>query len=171
MCGSTLRGMTRVASSLLLCLLSLAVAADQAPRTPPDCSDPAHRQFDFWIGTWNVTRPDGKPAGKNTIRSRFDGCALEEQWESARLTGGSFSAYDRTKGKWHQTWVDSTGTVLQLHGELVDGAMVLSGEQGGARQRITWRRMEGGRVRQTWESSTDGKSWSIVFDGIYAPAR
>jgi hypothetical protein len=37
-----------------------------------------------------------------------------------------------------------------------------------ARQRITWTPLGGGRVRQLWESSTDGgKTWSVAFDGLY----
>ena len=30
------------------------------------CSD-QHAAFDFWVGTWNVTNPDGSIAGKNVI--------------------------------------------------------------------------------------------------------
>jgi hypothetical protein len=35
-------------------------------------------------------------------------------------------------------------------------------------QRITWTRLEDGRVRQLWESTADGgKTWTIAFDGYY----
>ena len=35
--------------------------------------------------------------------------------------------------------------------------------------RTTWTPLEDGRVRQHWESTTDGgKSWSTVFDGYYS---
>ena len=38
------------------------------------------------------------------------------------------------------------------------------------RQRITWSKLDGGRVRQLWESSTDdGRTWSVAFDGTYVP--
>ena len=30
-----------------------------APQAPP-CADAAHRQFDFWVGNWDVTGPKGK---------------------------------------------------------------------------------------------------------------
>jgi hypothetical protein len=162
-----MNALARIAFAVLFASTAAAQQTPQPPPPLPNCNDPVHRQFDFWIGTWKVTRPDGKPAGRNTIRSRFGGCVLEEQWEGARMTGGSFNAYDRQTGKWRQSWVDSTGTVLLLDGGLVDGAMVLTGRQGDAQQRITWRRMDGGRVRQTWEQSTDGKEWTVAFDGIY----
>ena len=35
-------------------------------------------------------------------------------------------------------------------------------------QRITWTPLDGGRVRQHWESTTDGgKTWVTAFDGLY----
>ena len=40
---------------------------------------------------------------------------------------------------------------------------------GNATNRITWSRLEGGRVRQVWEQTADGKTWTVVFDGIYIP--
>jgi hypothetical protein len=37
-----------------------------------------------------------------------------------------------------------------------------------SRQRVTWSPRPDSRVRQLWESSTDGgKTWSVVFDGLY----
>ena len=37
-----------------------------------------------------------------------------------------------------------------------------------ARQRMTFSKLENGKVRQLWETSTDGgKTWSISFDGTY----
>ncbi len=38
-------------------------------------------------------------------------------------------------------------------------------------QRITWSQLDGGRVRQLWESSTDGKEWKVTFDGTYTRKR
>ncbi len=31
------------------------------------CCTENHRAFDFWVGTWQVTNPDGSLAGTNTI--------------------------------------------------------------------------------------------------------
>ncbi len=31
------------------------------------CCTENHRAFDFLVGTWQVTNPDGSPAGTNTI--------------------------------------------------------------------------------------------------------
>ncbi len=89
------------------------------------------------------------------------------------MEGRSLNAYDASNGRWHQTWVDSTGGLLLLDGGLVDGSMVLEGTAPGEagatpeRQRITWSPEPDG-VRQHWESSPDdGVTWTTAFDGRY----
>ncbi|HEX4472210.1 MAG TPA: hypothetical protein VH085_09590 [Nocardioides sp.] len=133
------------------------------------------RDFDFWVGDWDVYGPQGRQVGRNTIALLFDGGALSEHWRGdGGVEGHSLNAYDPSAERWHQTWVDSTGGLLLLDGGLADGSMVLEGAapgQGGAleRQRITWTPEDAG-VRQHWESSTDdGVSWQTAFDGHYHP--
>lgn len=169
----------------LFCLFSLsawsqeqAATEDSAAAPPPvaTCSTESYRQFDFWIGDWEVSE-NGQPAGTNSIASIMGGCALQESWQGSGpggLSGTSFNIYDRANDRWHQTWIDSSGTLLQLDGGLVDGKMVLSGERpkrdgsGMALHRITWTPNEDGTVRQYWEASTDdGASWTVLFDGLY----
>jgi hypothetical protein len=110
---------------------------------------------------------EGRLAGRNTI-TRVDGCALLEHWRGAGgSTGHSLNAYDAKARVWRQFWVDNEGTVLRLEGGLENGAMVLSGTLDDARSRITWTPRADGSVRQHWESSRDGATWTTVFDGIY----
>ena len=142
------------------------------------CSAPEYRQFDFWIGEWDVTLPDGRAAGRNRIESALGGCSLVEQWTGAGASRGtSLNAYDATTKQWNQTWVDNEGQVLRLAGAFRDGRMSMEGVAPGAdgrpaRQRITWTPLPGGRVRQLWESSPDdGATWTVVFDGTYARRR
>jgi hypothetical protein len=167
--------MRRLGPILLLLPLAAPVpaAAQTAPR-PPACTAAEHRQFDFWIGTWDVTRPDGKRAGTNVIEPILDGCALRESWTGAGgMSGTSYNIYDRTRRVWHQTWVDGQGNLLQLEGSFADGRMTMQGEtvdSAGARskQRITWTPGASGEVRQLWETSGDGGStWTVAFDGRY----
>ena len=150
-----------------------ATSAQTQPRANP-CAGVEHHQFDFWIGDWDVTTPDGKPAGKNKIEPIQNGCALRESWTGAKGgTGTSYNAWDRRRGVWHQTWVDGQGNVLQLDGQFRDGRMVLTGENvtpTGAKstERITWEQTAPGEVRQLWETSTDGgATWTVSFDGHY----
>jgi hypothetical protein len=147
---------------------------------PPACTAPAHRHFDFWLGEWDVHDAGGKLAGRNRIVSILGGCALQEHWSGASgVTGTSLSAYDADRDRWHQTWVDSGGGLLELDGGLSNGSMVLAGDAVDAtaasktsRQRIAWTPLPDGRVRQRWEASTDGgRTWTTVFDGLYTQRR
>ncbi len=149
-----------------------AVAA--APKGPP-CSSAAHRQFDFWLGEWEVQTPKGTPAGENKVEKILDGCALRESWTAADDSHGtSLSSYDGPGGRWTQTFVDDLGMVLVLDGEFRDGKMTLSGRRSASRgstmlNRIVWQKLEGDRIRQRWEqSSDDGRNWTLLFEGIYS---
>src|SRR3954452_2411831 len=131
--------------------------------------------FDFWIGDWDVLDPDGKHVGRSRITSMFDNGMVHEHWRGdGGVEGRSVSAYDASRGVWHQTWMDSTGGVLLLDGGMRDGVMVLEGRApSGADlsvadlQRITWTAGAEG-PRQLWEcSSDDGKTWTVAFDGRY----
>jgi len=140
---------------------------------PPACLSPEFRQFDFWIGKWKVTNPQGQQVGTSEISRVSEGCAIREQWTSATGQGGmSINYYDASEGKWHQDWVGGDGTILHLRGGLKEGAMILSGEGRGKKgtiiNRITWTPLPEGKVKQEWASSTNtGASWQISFVGIY----
>jgi len=156
-------------------------ATDATARTaaaPRPCASPQYRQFDFWIGEWDVALPTGKAAGRNRITPLLAGCALREEWTGASgAHGTSLNAYDVPTKRWRQTWVDDSGTVLVLEGRFQGGRMVLEGDlpaESGriAKQRITWTPQSAGGLRQQWESSIDGgKTWKTEFDGTYRKAK
>ncbi len=159
-----------------LCLTLLAlgfVGTGVHAQTPLPPAPPETHQFDFWLGEWNVTTPDGKPAGTNRIESVSGGRALLENWTGAGSGNGkSLNAWNAEKKTWQQFWVGNDGGVLELAGGLVDGSMLLRGDHtvNGKRtlERITWTPMPDGSVRQLWEQSTDdGKTWAVAFDGRY----
>ena len=154
----------------LALVLALASATALAQSPVPPCTAPEHRQFDFWIGEWAVRNPAGRVVGTNTITVLHKGCVLMESWSGAGgVTGSSFNLYDASRKQWHQTWVDSSGSLLELDGTFADGAMVLSSAASDSpRNRITWRVLPDGRVRQLWETSADnGVTWKTSFDGYY----
>jgi hypothetical protein len=165
--------------SMVLLLPLLANAQEPGTDLPAParlCESEEYRQFDFWIGDWNVTSA-GQAAGTNAIQPIHNGCALQENWQGdgeGGISGTSFNIYDQATGQWHQTWVDSSGTLLLLDGGLVDGVMVLSGKRparngkGMTLHRISWTPNPDGSLRQLWEVSTDdGKNWTMLFDGLY----
>ena len=164
----------RFATVLLLAVLAAPPGARGQQAGSPRCAAPEYRQFDFWLGEWEVRNPSGAVVGTNSITADLGGSVLREHWRGGGgSTGRSFNIYDRSTGSWHQTWVDNSGLLLRLDGGLVDGAMVLRGETVGrdgspSLQRITWTPGDDGNVRQLWESSSDaGATWSTVFDGTY----
>lgn len=159
-----------------------ALAAAQAPSPAPAaaagaCAPAEYRQFDFWVGNWDVKDPSGQVVGTNRITREYDGCVVQEHWEARgpqKQIGSSFNTYFPAARRWHQTWVDSTGGFLLLDGGMADGSMVLSGDMparrgtGMVRHRIAFTPNENGTVRQLWEVSRDGgKTWSVSFDGTY----
>jgi len=168
---------------VLALLLPLAAGAQEPDSTSPPpasaCSSAAYRQFDFWIGDWEVTS-GGQAVGTNSVYPIHGGCALQENWQGAGdggISGTSYNIFDQATGRWHQTWVDSSGTLLLLDGGLVDGVMELSGLRpardgsGMAQHRIQWTPNPDGSVRQLWEVSQDeGASWTVLFDGLYTPS-
>ncbi len=168
----------KILLSLLLCISMPVMAQDkeaESPPPPPLCSIGKYHQFDFWIGDWNVTS-NGQQAGTNSIHPIHNGCALMENWQGAGpdgVSGSSLNIYDQANDQWHQTWVDDSGTLLVLNGGMRDGSMVMQGERpaadghGMTTHRITWTPNEDGSVRQLWEASQDGTSWTILFDGLY----
>jgi hypothetical protein len=144
-----------------------------APSPTPACIAAEFRQFDFWLGHWKVTNPKGKQVGTSEISRVSEGCAIREQWKSASGSNGmSVNYYDPADRKWHQDWIGGDGLILHLQGELVGGAMVLSGQSKSPRgivlNRITWTPLPDGKVKQEWTSSPDnGKTWETSFVGIY----
>jgi hypothetical protein len=148
-----------------------APSSESAP-----CSAAPYRQFDFWLGEWEVTDSAGKPAGRNRIVSLFNGCGLQENWESAQgAKGTSLNVYDAVTGRWHQTWVDDHGGLLELDGGIDAGKMVLIGSRPSVKEkgtrvvhRIVWTPLAPGKVQQHWEfSKNEGRTWATVFDGVY----
>jgi tetratricopeptide (TPR) repeat protein len=130
---------------------------------------PEYKQLDFWIGNWTVTM-SGTVVGTNRIEKTLDGCALIENWVATNgIAGKSLNLYDAAAKKWRQRWVDETGRMTDYVGEFRDGAMRFEATMNGQPARMTFTPMEGGRVRQLIEQSTDnGKSWTSTFDGMYA---
>lgn len=163
----------RQAGAAVLLLLAAAPLAAQANPPTFGCTSPAARQFDFWIGEWNVTVRD-KLAGTNQITVEEDGCVLHEHWKGSRGgTGQSFNFYDQQRGEWHQVWIDNQGNSLSLAGRFTDNRLVLEGNAPGAdgraqAQRLTFSRNDDGTVRQLWEAWSDStRAWAVVFDGLY----
>lgn len=161
----------------IFCVL-LAIALPtmaQAPQ-PYNCeSIPEHRQFDFWVGSWEVTDETGETTyGYNTISSQANGCLLLEEYSSVKkFTGKSLNYFNPSNRQWHQHWVDNGSSIIHTSGGIKDGAMVMEGSiyyLGSGKTapfRGTWTPLEDGRVRQFFEQQDDAGEWQTWFDGYY----
>ena len=162
---------------LLFCLGAFTVIAlnhtSQAKPATPACTDQEFHHFDFWVGNWKVTNPQGDEVGISEVSRVSGGCAVREHWHAASGGDGmSLNYYSREDRQWHQDWVGADGTILHLHGNFSHSAMVLSDETRTGKShsinRITWTPLSGGKVKQQWDISTDnGKTWQISFVGLY----
>ena len=73
----------------------LLASSGRAAPPPPPCSSPEHRQFDFWIGDWRVSKPDGSFAGTNRITLEYGNCVLHEHYVTGKgYSGESLNVYD-----------------------------------------------------------------------------
>ncbi len=138
------------------------------------CVAAPYRQFDFWIGDWEVLGADGAPVGDNVVTLEQEGCLLVEHWTAlrGRSTGTSFNYYDVRDQKWHQVYLDNSGNAgafPPIEGTFTDPKMVLlSADVNNTLTRWTWFLLEPGKVKQMAELSTDhGTTWSIVWDSVY----
>lgn len=155
--------------------LALILVASAPSAVHAACTAPGHRQFDFWVGAWDVSIT-GKPqvVAHSLIESLYGGCAVRENWSPLKgAGGGSLSSFDAAKGVWRQAWVDSDGSWAQFEGGWDGAAMVLTGPwpEPGATDRLVrmrYARLADGAVRQIGEQSLDsGKTWEASFDFTY----
>lgn len=157
-----------------------ALAQEEAPQGPPGCEDyEQHRQFDFWVGDWNVYGRDGSFGGQNFISARSRGCLLVEEWFSAGGGNGTSMNYvDPNSGQWRQIWMSPNVYIDYSGGLNANGQMVLEGEityfgEGGgepAAFRGVWTPLENGHVIQhfqQWNGEQD--DWADWFVGTYVP--
>jgi tetratricopeptide (TPR) repeat protein len=143
----------------------------------PCMNQPEYRQFDFWIGDWDVMSPGAAGPVPSRIERILDGCIIQENWMPPGQVGGkSWNFYNAATKEWEQLWIAPTG-VIKMRGEWRDGAMRFESRtpvpgQPDQLAKLTFTPMEGGRVHQFWVRSTDGgKTWTTMFDGIYSPRK
>jgi hypothetical protein len=86
----------------------------------------------------------------------------------------SVNAYDRSRGQWHQTWVDSNGGVHEYWGKRERDRMVFHGTMPAPsspqllmRVRLTFFILGPDGVRQLSERLNADGTWSTNYDLIY----
>lgn len=171
--------------SWLLILVAAAAGAQpavlaQTPTAPPPpaCETPEHKQFDFWVGSWKVYRPDtGQMVARSLIEKLYGGCAIRENWMPVTGfgAGGSLNSYRPNEKRWRQVYTGAGNAWAEYVGGMAGDAMVIRGTRtmpNGAQTavRITYRPAAGGTVHQIGEQSSDGgKSWQPQYHFVYRP--
>jgi tetratricopeptide (TPR) repeat protein len=138
---------------------------------------PEARQFDFWLGEWDVylTSNPSVKTGFNRITQQSGGCVILESWESQGAHQGmSINYYDPIAKSWKQKWAGSGQDITEFYdGKYENAAMRFKWDvpnpNGAFNQgRLTFSNLEPGKVRQHSEQSTDnGKTWQTVYDFTY----
>ena len=145
------------------------------------CSAPPYRQFDFWLGEWDVYGLKGKKAGDSRISLILDSCVVLEEWTSAavnqgfRYAGKSFNTYNRATNQWQQTWTDNAGgSTAYLLGSFEGNKMVFQThpfpftKDTIAVRRLSFYDLGPDKVRQHAKISKDSmRTWKTEYDLEY----
>jgi hypothetical protein len=155
-------------------LLFCGAAAQTSAQKP--CSAPEFRQFDFWVGDWDLTWPgqNGQPEqhGHNQIERELGNCVIHESFSdkaTPAFEGTSVSVFNPKLAKWQQTWVDNQGAYLDFVGEFKDGEMMLRRDAVGQdgkpiKQRMVFKNIKPDSLDWSWERSEDGgATWKVVW--------
>ena len=163
----------------------------------PACEGREYRQFDFWLGAWNVDQrirtADGTylefPA-VDTVEAALDGCAIVEHWHGtvqffwagmtapARLQGLSVRTWDAREAVWRIHWMDSRDPRFgePFTGTFSDGMGVFTLEAAGPDGTTSLRRIAftpGPDGSVDWElavSSNHGRDWMVLWTMHFTPA-
>jgi hypothetical protein len=142
----------------------------------PCYNDPKAREFDFWVGEWDVfVTGTAMYAGNSVIEKISGGCAILENWKSSVSEGKSLNFIDDSSLKWKQVWVGSYPNGKQdfVNGEYKDSAMRFTFSTRDAQGKFVQGKFtffnEGqNQVRQLNETSSDnGKTWIVNYDFTY----
>lgn len=135
--------------------------------------NPEMRQFDFWIGEWDVFNPQGIQSGTSKIDLILADCVILENWtDRFGSQGKSFNKYNTANKSWEQFWVDEQGTTTYYQGKLEGKNMVFHADaspDGKTGERtMTFFNLGPDKVRQLGQITNDGgKTWTTQFDLTY----
>lgn len=150
--------------------------ADSGKSIRNGCATAAHRQFDFWLGDWEIYEsedPDGPPIGTANVSRIVGGCALSERYlQDDGLRAESIISYDAVSRKWQQTWVTNGGSLMIVSGNVNEGVMTLEGESRRGNgtvklQRVFWRKHSDHIREWAVESEDGGVTWTPAFDVLF----
>ena len=152
---------------------SLNIHSQNSKQAP--CSSKEYKQFDFWLGNWEVFDVKNKLIGTNRVVKMPNACAIQENWASTPgpSLGTSYNYYNAQDKSWNQLWIDNTEGSLELKGKKINNKMILksalvTGKKGAFYNQITWTDHLDGTVQQLWElKDKNNNVVKEVFRGTY----
>ncbi len=157
--------------------LSAEFEVNRAPCKLSDVGS-AYRQFDFFLGDWDVVDKAGNPVGTSHVERILGGCVLLENWRAqSGGEGRSLSSWNPGLRRWEQYWVDGQGVPIFFTGHFEEGELRLQADSATRSgtpvvRRVTFSKLPTGKVRQLSEASADtGRTWTKEFDFTYSPKR
>ena len=165
----------------ILVLITFFITFQSFSQKSPCETDSIYKQFDFWIGSWEVYDLRNNKAGDSKISSVLNSCIILEEWESANkqkgitYSGKSFNTFNAATKQWQQTWVDNAGgTNEYLKGKFENNQIIYSStlfnfkKDTIAIRKMTFTNLSPDKVRQHGEISKDnGTTWSTEYDLEY----
>lgn len=150
----------------------------RATRNQKPCAyDAENRQFDFWVGDWDVVdASSGIAAGSSHVEKELGECVIWENWTSASTSyaGKSYNVYNPNLKQWEQFWVDNAGGTIYFRGGLKDGVMdfytdeIAQSDGTKLKRHLQFFSLSPDKVRQYSQGSTDGgKTWRVEYDLTY----
>lgn len=146
----------------------------------PCKGDAKKREFDFWVGEWDVyVTGTNVKAGHSLVQKASGDCMILENWTAlgpVPHNGKSMNYVNTQTNKWEQLWIGSAGGpgyVTRFYdGEYKDSAMQFVFEaptpQGKQAGRFRFFNQGPNQVRQLSETSADGgKTWTTNYDLTY----
>jgi hypothetical protein len=141
------------------------------------CIDTAeNRQFDFWIGEWDVVSTNGGAvAGSSKIELILGSCVIQENWTGGLgHAGKSYNTFNPNLKRWEQFWVDDTAGMTHFYGNLKDGVMdywtdeIPQPDGTKLKRHLQFIPQGADQVRQFSQGSADGgKTWTVEYDLTY----
>jgi len=165
---------------LLSCLLAAngihAEPQQQAPLPLCAADGSPWRDFDFFIGDWDVFDPDGgQRYGRNTLVASEQGCLLMGSWVNVNGgTGSSMNVYDPLKQQWRQIWqsppsfIDQYGRLDEQGRMQMEGQIYYHGSGLTAPFKGTWSPIDADRfLQEFWQYDAAEDQWNLWFRGEY----
>jgi tetratricopeptide (TPR) repeat protein len=154
------------------------VVEDASRNAKPCAFAPESRQFDFWVGEWDVVTTKGEmPAGSSRIERVLGDCVILENWKSngSSYEGKSYNTYNTTLKRWEQFWVDNSQGMVHFYGQLLkNGVMdyytdeIPQPDGTKVKRHMEFIPLGPDKVRQVSHSSADhGKTWQPQYDFTY----